>query len=665
MITKHYLYVSKDITTTKEGAINMSPIFVNDLKNKNIRTRRYFLSQIKEAITEGRTINLGLVKSKTLIALDIDNNGVDKYNYETLIDKLLTIGAHPNLIFNTMSSTVNNPRYRIIIALDDPIKSNEQYSIIVKGLVDYLNQSHPDSTDDHVTNIQSIFYPATQCIYHDYKTVSSTSELLKNISILFPDKIIELNLTEFLAPILFKDNLISDKEYKDLLNKSTGNLILNIAAKNLEGRVPYSLWYRIYIKMDDILTKDNILTDISILCSYKNNILDIPLNSIVKRNIKVKKYLINQIKKGVLTKLLNCEEKVFFQDMFNCDENIKATIMTTDKGEQKYYIYNVSGDKPKLLTNYSIVDFLVKLLGFKDHIELMNFINKLCNISLDNIPSYSRKKKITDYRNAITNYFDRYKNLKAFLYPQDNSFVKDILDCILEIAYDFYEYRDKKVGNSQSTYELQIYAPEKTIYDRLLQRNIRINKSNVSKKVILLAKLGLIEYVPIDEYDVHTLALRKNLKNRIKFSKGQPHVFYIPDYNLDLFKKADKIAKGFLDKGFGSFLMTHNMDTIRNHEYCICLNNLVKKHFDEDHQKYLVRSDLIKMFQEYYPDKNYRAAACILTKYMPIIIQENKLNLYTLKLHNLWHFNLTEKTATEKGYVLSKSRVYCKNIMED
>ena len=661
MITKHYLYASSTASRNKSEAEKAAPIFVNNIKNKEIRTRRYELTKIKETILKGYTVNFGMVKSKTLLALDIDNNGPTKLNHNHILKCLNDINIIPNLIFETYSHTTSHPKYRVVIALDKPIKDDDLYIKCIKGIATYINGLYPDTMDTSPANVLSLYYPSKKCIYEDTDNLTAQETIIKTVSCILPDTFIDIKLSDFLLSVLLKSELISQEEYERYMeNKTYYRVIFNKAVPN-----QYYLDISMYIGVDDILTKDNILPDISILCSYKNNILDIPFNPIVKRNIKVKRYLINQIKKGVLTKLLNCEEKVFFQDMFNCDENIKATIMTTDKGEQRYYIYDVSGDKPKLLTNYSVIDFLVKLLGLKDHMELMNFINKLCNISLDDIPSYSRKKKITDYRNAITNYFDRYKNLKAFLYPQDNSFVKDILDCILEIAYDFYEYRDKKVGNSQSTYELQIYALEKTIYDRLLQRNIRIDKSNVSKKVILLAKLGLIEYVPIDEYDVHTLALRKNLKNRIKFSKGQPHVFYIPDYNLDLFKKADKIAKGFLDKGFGSFLMTHNMNTIKNHEYCICLNNLVKKHFDEDHQKYLVRSDLIKMFQEHYPDKNYRATACILTKYMPIIIQENKLNLYTLKLHNLWHFNLTEKTATEKGYVLSKSRVYCKNIMED
>ena len=70
--------------------------------------------------------------STQVIGLDFDS-GV--YTVEETVDKLKSNGINPQLWYSSFSSTISNPKFRIVLFVDEPITNPEHRELIYKGLL--------------------------------------------------------------------------------------------------------------------------------------------------------------------------------------------------------------------------------------------------------------------------------------------------------------------------------------------------------------------------------------------------------------------------------------------------------------------------------------------------------------------------------------------------
>ena len=136
---KYYFFASDYFVRNKEEAVEKSPVFKAQLRDKTIRQKAIVMKGIAKLILNGYTVNFGSTRNKKIIGLDIDNNGPVKATANNLLELLNMIDVPPTYIFKTFSNTDEHPKYRILIALEDSITDPNEYTDTVKSLVSYIN----------------------------------------------------------------------------------------------------------------------------------------------------------------------------------------------------------------------------------------------------------------------------------------------------------------------------------------------------------------------------------------------------------------------------------------------------------------------------------------------------------------------------------------------
>ena len=172
---KYYFFASDYFVRSKEEAVEKSPVFKAQLRDKTIRQKAIVMKGIAKLILNGYTVNFGSTRNKKIIGLDIDNNGPVKATANNLLELLNMIDVPPTYIFKTFSNTDEHPKYRILIALNDPITDPSEYTDTIKSLVSYINYFYPDCADPKCCNSLSLFYPCKECIY---SSPDSTANML-------------------------------------------------------------------------------------------------------------------------------------------------------------------------------------------------------------------------------------------------------------------------------------------------------------------------------------------------------------------------------------------------------------------------------------------------------------------------------------------------------
>lgn len=95
--------------------------------------------------------------SQQLFALDIDNAA--QLDPLAAIHRCKSIGVEPLMIYFTFSATSDNPRYRLIIAAPDPIRSEAWARLTIGGLLDMFPEA-----DQACRNCNRLWYGGVEVV---------------------------------------------------------------------------------------------------------------------------------------------------------------------------------------------------------------------------------------------------------------------------------------------------------------------------------------------------------------------------------------------------------------------------------------------------------------------------------------------------------------------
>ena len=651
---KYYFFASDYFVRSKEEAVEKSPIFKAQLRDKTIRQKAIVMKGIAKLILNGYTVNFGSTRNKKIIGLDIDNNGPVKATASNLLELLNMIDVPPTYIFKTFSNTNEHPKYRILIALNDSITDPSEYTDTVKSLVSYINYFYPDCADPKCCNNLSLFYPCKECIYSSPDSKANMLSLDKLTAIFLSEPIV-LNLKKFFTDVLHKANLLSEIKYERYYQTATPTYFFRSRKRNLynSGMLYYSIKkieeykkvkgysYRID-KQDFIEFFDSLQTQIEPMFEDK---------------INTSLYLMQKINEGSIELLFNSALKEkHINALFDDSNDSYAKILETETGIRKYIVVKKSINK--IVKTYSVVDFFMEFFRFKNSVETVDYLLKICNITFKNNGIQLHKTNIRFYKKALEEQLWKHKHLYNMLYSKDNNCTKYILQIILDYALTSYDNLKEKMQYGYDQ-DIQLFANSTLILKVLSEKHpeIQTSKSTIEAKIILLVKLGLIKYVEPSNFVPYISKIIYLTKKNHPLNK-QYSAISIPRYSQDLLKEANKKAKEFLKYGNNmvSALYFRNEETVYNSEYYQDMSKYIKDKFD-DGAVGIIQPD----FRRYLIDRfGYSKCDTLMTKYKYYLLKEHNLKMVTLNRKNLKKFGITKDIAKARRYRIGYTNVFVK-----
>lgn len=651
---KYYFFASDYFVRSKEEAVEKSPIFKAQLRDKTIRQKAIVMKGIAKLILNGYTVNFGSTRNKKIIGLDIDNNGPVKATASNLLELLNMIDVPPTYIFKTFSNTNEHPKYRILIALNDSITDPSEYTDTVKSLVSYINYFYPDCADPKCCNNLSLFYPCKECIYSSPDSKANMLSLDKLTAIFLSEPIV-LNLKKFFTDVLHKANLLSEIKYERYYQTATPTYFFRSRKRNLynSGMLYYSIKkieeykkvkgysYRID-KQDFIEFFDSLQTQIEPMFEDK---------------INTSLYLMQKINEGSIELLFNSALKEkHINALFDDSNDSYAKILETETGIRKYIVVKKSINK--IVKTYSVVDFFMEFFRFKNSVETVDYLLKICNITFKNNGIQLHKTNIRFYKKALEEQLWKHKHLYNMLCSKDNNCTKYILQIILDYALTSYDNLKEKMQYGYDQ-DIQLFANSTLILKVLSEKHpeIQTSKSTIEAKIILLVKLGLIKYVEPSNFVPYISKIIYLTKKNHPLNK-QYSAISIPRYSQDLLKEANKKAKEFLKYGNNmvSALYFRNEETVYNSEYYQDMSKYIKDKFD-DGAVGIIQPD----FRRYLIDRfGYSKCDTLMTKYKYYLLKEHNLKMVTLNRKNLKKFGITKDIAKARRYRIGYTNVFVK-----
>ncbi len=651
---KYYFFASDYFVRSKEEAVEKSPVFKAQLRDKTIRQKAIVMKGIAKLILNGYTVNFGSTRNKKIIGLDIDNNGPVKATANNLLELLNMINVPPTYIFKTFSSTDQHPKYRILIALEDSITYPIEYTDTFKSLVSYINYFFPDCADPKCCNTLSLFYPCKECIYSSPDSKANMLSLDKLTAIFLSEPII-LNLRKFFTDVLYKANLLSETKYERYYQTAAPTYFFRSRKRNLynSGMLYYSIKkieeYKIVKGYSCRIDKQGFIEFFDSLQTQIEPIFEDKTNTSL--------YLMQKINEGSIELLFNSALKEkHINALFDDSNDSYAKILETETGIRKYIVVKKSINK--IVKAYSVVDFFMEFFRFKDSVETVDYLLKICNVTFKNNGIQLHKTNIRHYKKALEEQLWKHKHLYNILCSKDNNCTKYILQTILDYALTSYDnLKDKmQYGYDQ---DAQLFANSILILKVLNEKypEIQTSKSTIEAKIILLAKLGLIKYVDPSNFASYISKVIYLTKKNHPLNK-QYSVVSIPHYSQDLLKEANKKAKEFLKYGNNmvSALYFRNEETVYNSEYYQDMSKYIKDKFDSGAVG-IIQPDFRRYLIERF---GYSKCDTLMTKYKYYLLKEHNLKIVTLNRKNLKKFGVTKDIAKAKRYRIGYTNVFVK-----
>lgn len=651
---KYYFFASDYFVRSKEEAVEKSPVFKAQLRDKTIRQKAIVMKGIAKLILNGYTVNFGSTRNKKIIGLDIDNNGPVKATANNLLELLNMIDVPPTYIFKTFSSTDQHPKYRILIALEDSITDPSEYTDTIKSLVSYINYFYPDCADPRCCNTLSLFYPCKECIYSSPDSKANMLSLDKLTAIFLSEPIV-LNLKKFFTDVLHKANLLSETKYERYYQTAAPTYFFRSRKRNLynSGMLYYSIKkieeYKIVKGYSYRIDKQNFIEFFDSLQTQIEPIFEDKTNTSL--------YLIQKINEGSIELLFNSALKEkHINALFDDSNDSYAKILETETGIRKYIVVKKSINK--IVKTYSVVDFFMEFFRFKDSVETVDYLLKICNITFKNNGIQLHKTNIRHYKKALEEQLWKHKHLYNILCSKDNNCTKYILQIILDYALTSYDNLKSKMPYGYDQ-DVQLFANSTLILKTFNETypKIQISKSTIEAKTILLAKLGLIKYVDPSNFASYISKVIYLTKKNHPLNK-QYSVVSIPHYSQDLFKEANKKAKEFLKYGNNmvSALYFRNEETVYNSEYYQDMSKYIKDKFNSGAVG-IIQPDFRRYLIERF---GYPKCDTLMTKYKYYLLKEHNLKIVTLNRKNLKKFGITKDIAKAKRYRIGYTNVFVK-----
>ena len=150
------------------------------------------VDELAEAIAHGQTITPALMsgtkgdswRSQQIIAADIDNDYRDENKVkkplenpllpEEALEVLRKHGIDPALMYSTFSNKPDWPKFRVLVALAEPIQDKEEARDLTERLANILNEAREGCTDTSIKDAaRLLFGGAADCILYKGKTAAA------------------------------------------------------------------------------------------------------------------------------------------------------------------------------------------------------------------------------------------------------------------------------------------------------------------------------------------------------------------------------------------------------------------------------------------------------------------------------------------------------------
>ena len=623
MIKRKYpIMVSSFKVADKQEAMNKIQLIKSEIVNRSIPVSNYTLKYIKYLILNGYTVNTGYVyNGPELIMIDIDNDGDIKPDYLELLSYLEKLEVTPNMIFETSSSTVENPKYRLLFSVEESQKvpNEDIYKILAQNLTQLINDKFPDCADVRCMNTKSIFFPCIKCLYYNENNHISYNDKdldkLKRQNYKFG-----LDFKRFITPLFVDLNLYSNSEASYI------NKIKTIDNMIVATNTPSIVYY-----YSSILNKKNIRYRIFRASSNAGyNPLDLTetgvtsLRAIQLRPLVLDTDLRNRIKRLNIGLLFHQKENIFFKDIFqrrNESDYIYNAIVTRDinTGFYYYWLYGYKEKKPFL--RMDIFDIIEYMTGNPNYNDAVEFVYNICNIKIRPYDKQPYRKRLTEYKKALKN-ISKWPVLERFFNRTDNLTLY-ILSFYLDWFYDVSK-------NFKNISRLQARISYSRIYKYLEAHNVtrKVTDDNIYDAIQRLIDLQFLEKIELADYNSRYLRLNDRLKPKLgganivvlRPAVYNPHMFDCISEKLSRTKKQDynTFTKDIKHPDFFNDLIKCSKELIRNRA-----NNFV------------TTKDLYNYTAGIYSKKYIKKSISnLVNHYIPILARELNLSLYWAD-HNL------------------------------
>lgn len=540
--------------SSKNEAMNMIKHYQNQLNNNNATIGVRTLSKIAKAVTSGHSFNVGLVKEKRLMAFDLDNPESVSLNYLTL--KLRQFDLCPAIVYETMSSTDENPRWRFIYILSEPITSNELYEEAAKAVICKINSVFSNMVDSKCSNVNRVFFPGKNLTTLDKNKILNLSKVLSkdssNDKEVAKDEYENIDIGAICLHVLKDMDMISAKEFKKQISRNRNvfaiknegpktqyNINSTMTEKNISK---ISVRFKVYIRGTSPEGK-----------SLQNLYTQIP---VLERVRKSKHMVSDRHLFQHLDKILKKEHNIFFNDIFSEQDeygnNLRAIITKDNKTNKILYSRYAAG---RFYDSMDAFNVLQKIFGLKTMKEVRRFIS--FNSNLKQVKADEVDPNINNFIKRLGKDFLNLKYLNE-VFERDDNKTKTVLKFILKkFVKQRKETKCKKV-NSQMV--LNLGCLSKDIEDKT---GVKI--SNINNKIHTLNNLGLIHEIKPENYNLSTDNLIKKLKDKTFKSFI---VIEVPWYSAELLKIADEKAVSVLKINLRNSYAENN--AINSDDYLLC-----------------------------------------------------------------------------------------------
>ena len=624
MIKRKYpIMVSSFKVADKQEAMNKIQLIKSEIVNRSIPVSNYTLKYIKYLILNGYTVNTGYVyNGPELIMIDIDNDGDIKPDYLELLSYLEKLEVIPNMIFETSSSTVENPKYRLLFSVEESqkIPNEDIYKILAQNLTQLINDKYPNCADKKCVDAKTIFFPCTKCLYYNEDNHIGYNN--KNLGDLYNRSAYKfgLDFKRYIMPLFVDLNLYSNSE------ASYTNKTKMIDGMTVATNEPFILYYS-----SSILIKRNIRYRIFRASSNAGyNPLDLGkvgvaiLKPIQLRPLVLDTDLRNRIKLLNIGLLFHQKENIFFKDIFqrrNESGYIYNAIITRDvnTGFYYYWLYGYKEKKPFL--RMDIFDIIEYMTGNQNYNDAVEFVYNICNIKIRPYDKQPYRKRLTEYKKALKN-ISKWPVLERFFNRTDN-LTLHILNFYLDWFYDVSK-------NFKNISRLQARISYSRIYKYLETHNVtrKVTDDNIYDAVQRLIDLQFLEKIELADYNSRYLKLNDRLKPKLgganivvlRPAVYNPHMFDCISEKLSRTKKQDynTFTKDIKHPDFFNDLIECSKELIRTRA-----NNFV------------TTKDLYNYTVDIYSKKYIKKSISnLVNHYIPILAKELNLSLYWAD-HNL------------------------------
>ena len=482
--------------------------------------------------------------SSSLLLVDIDEDKeTNTYQqFPEIKEKWTAAGIFPNAVYMTASSTKEEPRFRLIFALDNPIEDKDLYQKAASKLAALFNG------DSRATDPSRIFFPGQEGIYFDNEILNSLNDILK-----LPDPKVPIREGRTKSNKSYSNKVVAMTPEVKAIRELDASYFIENKSSLVDNS--YKRWNNL---LRGMLTKLNTISFNIIIKDYCTQNSRPPSDAVMPIDPRDYYATTSQIP---LHEFLG----VPFGEKFSCiypdheDNDPSARIELNQHGEYIMHCYSC----PSSHSNGAIHDIfnVIETLAGVSHHKAKEFIKDVFGIHYETPWMQEKRQEITEYINYLEGdqFAKRHPKLRKTMVS------KNLLGILSFLLRDAQRYLiDEKYSTADGN--AVFFQSIRYISARMNELGLRgTATSTVLRKIKTLQKMGLIEVLP--EEKIPQEYRQYLIKQRQKQESYYKHItfFAVPLFNMPLMTEAwKKYDEEFNQKGIKRCAYSYEVEVRTN-----------------------------------------------------------------------------------------------------